>query len=69
MKDKPSSQPKCEVCESQKLNELEDWEQFVCEECKTITDVNTLQMHGDLGRVDEGILKCKYDEEEIKLKP
>ena len=53
----------CPQC-AQKLDiATEDWEEFRCTRCDYQLDVSTLKMHGNLNRIQIGVLRCKYDNE------
>jgi Zn finger protein HypA/HybF involved in hydrogenase expression len=57
----------CPNCQNAPLTLMEDWEGFDCEKCHMNVDVLTAQMHANLKRIEPGILKCKYDNETLKI--
>ena len=60
------NQPECPNCIGHNLTPLEEWEPISCLKCAMEYDVSTLKMHGNLGRIEPGIVLCKYDETELK---
>lgn len=57
----------CPSCQSFDLRLAEDWEQFHCDSCEYMIDAMTLKMHGNLHRISEGMLRCKYDDDLLHI--
>ena len=65
----PPENLNCEKCETTILEELEDWEEFVCPTCKKRYETLSLQMMGDAQTLEPGIVKCTIDKTELKWEP
>ncbi len=62
-----STLPVCPHCSEDSLRMVEDWEEFRCIVCDYTLDAMTLKMHGNLHRIPEGLLRCKYDDQLMEL--
>ena len=67
IKDETQTKPFCTICNAPLIKIAEDWEEFKCVACNYQIDVSTLIIHGNLSRIPEGILRCKYDNNLMKL--
>ncbi|MHA1674052.1 MAG: hypothetical protein ACTSYI_10530 [Promethearchaeota archaeon] len=62
-----SKPDQCPQCDQKLETKAEGWEEFKCTQCDYRLDVSTLKMHGNLNRIPEGELKCKYDNETMNI--